>query len=301
LKVIPVFDGLFNFDFVEVFLCHFVERKNQFSNVKMTLDKRLSLSSYVNELISGAMRNVDKSEQLQSEIHPDILFRYNTINLLVSRRGVGKTFTVLREIIKLSHLKDFGGYTTFLYVSDKTNDDTVNELIKLIKLKVRRVSYSNFLEVVRDLIEAKSAFADAINKGIEDMVAEDSKRDIFTALDITDWRSEVPHTIILLDDAINVLKDSRFKPFRDLLFQNRQPRLTIFICVQDLFGVPVQIRRNCDTVFLFAGMTDKMAFGMATNQLGINLSWEEYNELGYRGVVIINYTQRGTKIKLVNQ
>jgi hypothetical protein len=287
---------IINFEFQQIFSAtHFVPAKNQFTYIKMMLDR------YVNGLISGAMRNIEKSEQVQSEIHPDILFRYNTINLLVSCRGVGKTFTVLRELIKLSQLKNFGGYTTLLYVSDKTNDDTVNELIKLIKLKVRRVSYANVLDVIQDLIDAKSAFADAVNKGIEDMVADDAKRDIFTALDITSWRSDIPHTAILLDDAINVLKDSRFKPLRDLLFQNRQPRLTIFICVQDLFGVPVQIRRNCDTVFLFAGMTDKMAFGMATNQLGISgrLSWQVYNELGYRGVVIINYTPQGTKIKLV--
>jgi hypothetical protein len=199
-------------------------------------------------------------------------------------------------------LEDCGGYTTLLYVSDKTNDDTVNELIKLIKLKVRRVTYANVLDVLQDLIDAKSAFADAVNKGIEDLVANDAKRDIFTALDITSWRSDVPHTAILLDDAINVLKDTRFKALRDLLFQNRQPRLTIFICVQDLFGVPVQIRRNCDTVFLFAGMKDRISFGMILSQLGIRdlLSWEEYSQLGYRGVVVVNYDRYGTKIKIYN-
>jgi hypothetical protein len=41
-------------------------------------------------------------------IHPDILFRYNTINLLVARQGVGKTFTVMKELIKLSHLQNNG-------------------------------------------------------------------------------------------------------------------------------------------------------------------------------------------------
>jgi hypothetical protein len=248
------------------------------------------------------MMNVDKKEQLQTEIHPDIMFRYNTINLLVSRRGVGKTFTVLRELIKLSQLDDCGGYTTFLYVSDKTNDDTVNELINLIKLKVRRVSYDNVLEVLKDLIDAKSALSDVLNKGLEDIVDDVSKKDIFSTLDLVDWPQEIPHTAILLDDAINVLKHAKFKPLRDLLFQNRQPRLTIFINVQDMYGVPVDIRRNCDTIFLFAGMTDKLVFGMMLTQLGIRdlLSWEMYNQLSYRGVVVINYTRLGTKIKIFN-
>jgi hypothetical protein len=29
-----------------------------------------------------------------------------------------------------------------------------------------------------------------------------------------------------------------------------------------MFGIPVQIRINCDTVWLFAGMTDKLMFSM---------------------------------------
>jgi hypothetical protein len=260
----------------------------------------MSLNDHVNRLIQNVIKKVDNTEQIQSEIHPDIMFRYNTINLLVSRRGVGKTFTVLREIIKVSQLPGFGGYSAFLYVSDKTNDDTVNELIKLIKLKVRRVSYTDILEVLQDLIDAKSAYADAINKGVEKLVSQEAKKDIFTALDITEWRPEVPHTVILLDDAINILKDNRYKALRDLLFQNRQPRLTIFICVQDLFGVPIQIRRNCDTVFLFAGMTDRMAFGMALKQLGIDrqLTWEQYTKLGYHSVVVINYTPAGIEVRI---
>jgi hypothetical protein len=48
-----------------------------------------------------------------------MLFRYCSLNLLVSRRGVGKTYTVMKEMIKLSQLPDFGGYTAFIYVSDK--------------------------------------------------------------------------------------------------------------------------------------------------------------------------------------
>jgi hypothetical protein len=88
-------------------------------------------------------------------------------------------------------------------------------------------------------------------------------------LDLEDWTDQTPHTAILLDDAFNILKDN-FKQLRDLLFQNKQPRLTIFICAQDIFGVPVQIRRICDSVWLFAGMTDKMMFSMVMNQVGLN-------------------------------
>jgi hypothetical protein len=38
----------------------------------------------------------------------------------------------MKEMNKLSQLPDCAGYTTFLYVTYKTNDETVNTMIKLI-------------------------------------------------------------------------------------------------------------------------------------------------------------------------
>jgi hypothetical protein len=157
-----------------------------------------------------------------------------------------------------------------LYVLDKTNDASVNELISRIELPVRIVKGNSLLPVLYDLIDAKSAYQDAINNELQDQVSEDIKKDLFQTLDLKEWTEETLHTAVLLDDAISILKDNKFKQLRDLLFQNRQPRLTIFICVQDMFGVPVQLRRNCDTVWIFAGMTDKLMFGKIINQFGLN-------------------------------
>jgi pterin-4a-carbinolamine dehydratase len=64
----------------------------------------MSLTNYTNNIISCTLANIDKTQQLQSEIHPEIHFKYNSINLLISRRDVGKTFSVLKELIKLSQL-----------------------------------------------------------------------------------------------------------------------------------------------------------------------------------------------------
>jgi hypothetical protein len=150
----------------------------------------------------------------------------------------------MKEMIKLSQLPNCGGYTSFLYVTDKNNDETVNTMIKLIKLKVRQVTHSDFLSVLRDLVDAKNAYSDVLEKGVFDDVTEKTKQDLFLTLDLKEWLPERPHTAILMDDAINILSETKFKFVRDLLFQNRQPRLTVFICVQDIFGIPVQLRRN---------------------------------------------------------
>jgi hypothetical protein len=136
----------------------------------------MSLTGYVNKIITDSLANTDKSQQLQTEIHPEIHFRYNSINLLISRRGVGQTFAVLRELIKLSQLPDCAGYTTFLYVSDKINDATFNELINHIALRVWIVEYNSLLPMLHDLIDAKSAYQDAINKESQETVGEDVKK-----------------------------------------------------------------------------------------------------------------------------
>jgi hypothetical protein len=259
----------------------------------------MSLSEYVNSLISETLDSANPTHQLQTVVHPEINFRYSSLNLLISRRGVGKTFTVMTGLIKLSQLPNMGGYTTFLYVSNKTNDTTVNKLINLIRLKVRIVSYSKILFVLRDLTDAKSAYEEVLNKHLEKNISRETIKDLFATLDLNQWTSETPHTIFLLDDAINVLKDSKFKELRDTLFQNRQPRITIFICAQDIFGIPTQIRRNCDTIWLFAGMTDKSMFGIMMSQLGLNGKdiWEEYSNLQFRDALIIDYTPKGVEVR----
>jgi hypothetical protein len=68
-----------------------------------------------------------------------------------------------------------------------------------------------------------------------------------------------------------------------------------------MFGVPVQIRRNCDTVWIFAGMTDKLVFGMIMNQFRLNFKeWlKTYSELKFRDVLIIDFSSEGTKIEII--
>jgi hypothetical protein len=201
----------------------------------------------------------------------------------------------------LSQLPDYGGYTSLSYVSDKANDVTVNELINHIQLHTRIVGYNKVFLVLHDLIDAKSAYEDILNKNLQDYLTDETKKDLFETLDLDDWVDHTPHTAILLDEAINILKDSKFKQLGDLLFQNRQPRITIFICAQDIFGVPVQIRRNCDSVWLFAGMTEKIMFSMIMNQVRLNErdQWETFNDLNFQDVMIVDFSSDGTKIKFL--
>ena len=41
---------------------------------------------------------------LINEIHPDILIKYNSVNVIVGKQSFGKTVIALEEIIKISQL-----------------------------------------------------------------------------------------------------------------------------------------------------------------------------------------------------
>jgi hypothetical protein len=77
----------------------------------------------------------------------------------------------LKELIKLFQLPDYGGYSTFLYVSDKTNDATFNELINHKQLHIRIVEYNKVLLVLHDLINANNVYENILNKNYKTKLA----------------------------------------------------------------------------------------------------------------------------------
>jgi hypothetical protein len=188
----------------------------------------MSLTKFVNSKISKAMAGVDKSEQLQSVIDPKFLFRRNSINLYIARRDSGKTFNVMRELIKLSQLKNKNGQNDFIYCTDKTSDSTVNDLLNLIKLNVREIRYDDMPVFLADLIDAKDAYQDAIENGVLYELWNKIYSDILLGMELNDLPATTPGTDIPYDDAINLFKKPKFRTLLDLLFQNRQPKITYF-------------------------------------------------------------------------
>ena len=48
----------------------------------------------------------DNSLEIQSSIDDRIYFKFNSVNLVIGKRGSGKTYTVMREILKLAYLME---------------------------------------------------------------------------------------------------------------------------------------------------------------------------------------------------
>jgi hypothetical protein len=126
----------------------------------------MNSNNVANFKINRAQSKVSKEDQVQSVIHPDLNFLRNSINILVSRRGVEKTYAVMREMIKLSVLPDCGGYNQLIYITEKISDSTVNELASEVKLKVKVTKYNDAVTVLRDIRKSKTAYEQTINRDL---------------------------------------------------------------------------------------------------------------------------------------
>jgi hypothetical protein len=209
----------------------------------------------------------------------------------------------MRELIKLSMLPECGGYSQLIYITEKTNDSTVNELIADVKLRVRVVRYEDALKVLSDIRESKTAYEQVLRNNLENKLTSESRSNILSSLDVEDFTEDIPHSVLFFDDAINILKEAKFKQLKNLMFQNRQPRFTVFICLQDFFSLPPQLKRNADSIWLFSGFTDQTMFGTLVRQLGSPINskelWNIYVDLEYRDVLLFDYTDEGTKINII--
>jgi hypothetical protein len=192
------------------------------------------LTDTVNRKIAEQQKNINKKEQIQSQIHKEINYLYNSINLLVGRHACGKSFNVIREFIKIDMLPHHSRFTPLIIINDKPNDFTINELLPLIHVGAIQIDYDHTEGVLNEIVEGKTAYDQVVRKDLEGELTEESKQDILSKTCDDDFYNELPHTFILLDDTINILTQKKYKKLQQMLFRNRQPRFTICICVQML-------------------------------------------------------------------
>jgi uncharacterized protein YbcC (UPF0753/DUF2309 family) len=120
----------------------------------------------------------NKESQKITFIHKDLNFYRNSLNLLVGKRGSGKTFNVIREVIKVGLLPDKANYTTFVIVSDKDNDSTINEQKSRINLKILHTNYDNATKLLNDIKEGKTAYDEVISNNLENKLTNNSSEEI---------------------------------------------------------------------------------------------------------------------------
>jgi len=177
----------------------------------------MSLDSVVDKLLENT--KTDINDQMQTEIHPDLRFRRNTVNLVIGKKGSGKTDSVFREALKVSLLPD-SHYTLMLYVCDNQNDDTYLRNKDLIQIPVECIAYEEADTRIGELTDAKALYHEAKRTNTE--LEPDEKEELMKILHTDDLDTAVQHTLVLLDDCVDIFKIRRVDCTSDYFARDNQ-------------------------------------------------------------------------------
>lgn len=263
-----------------------------------------SLTDFVSKLMDDV--NKECAEQIDSSlhtrIHPEINFLLNSLNLLVGQCGSGKTYNVFRETIKLGKLKG-NPYTQFIYVTNKRNDETFLRMRKYFGIKTLIVDYNDALECLTNLFEWKELYQWVIDEKQENDLDPQCLEEMFEMLCVNDFSQRNIHTLVLFDDAKNIFKNKKNSELQRLLLENRHPKVTYFICIQDPKGIDTEIQANLNGFWLFGGyplLKIEYVLDHISSPLSKQELWSLYRQLSKQEALLIITGDDFQEIKIIN-
>ncbi len=276
------------------------------------MDEDKSIIKRTNDMLNEINYDLDLTNELPTEIHPEIFFKRNSVNLLIGKKGSGKTYNVFRELLKLKFVPNHN-YTKLIYVTDKAYDPTFERVKDLLLeiMEVDRVPYAEAVEKIREASNAKST-AHMIHEGEAslDDLTEESTEKMLDGLGIDDpeqvLEQDVFHTAVLLDDCQDVFekRTPQNRELFKLLFENRQPKITYFLTQQDAKGIDSSLRQNLDAVWVFGCFAwnkfNYLMFQVPHEQDAKEL-WEIYKQITKNQCLIFVIEQTGTELIIVKE
>ena len=259
------------------------------------------------KLLATVNKDVDLLHELQTEIDPNVYIRRNSVNLLIGKKGSGKTYNVFREVLKLKWVPNHR-YTKMIYVTNKPYDPTYSRIKDLMPIPVEKIPYEKAVEAINQVAEAKKAMTVINNEKVDINELEDESKQMISKTlgeDITKY-NEVFHTIVLLDDCA-FLFEKHTRENRDLwklLFENRQPKITYFLTMQDPKGMDSSLKEALDTVWLFGGFTKhKFSYLLQAipHESDVYDLWCIYQSLTKNQALIFFNTETGTEYGVLKQ
>jgi hypothetical protein len=208
----------------------------------------------IDSLIDDTIYN--NRDQLAREnirkIHKDLHTYRNSINLLVGKQGLGKSFTAYREIIKIACVDPTAHLLLIINKDGKSNDATFNVLQHLFKIPVIFFSYDDAAEMMKEILKYKDLYNKIKLEHLEDRIEDEQVEDICGMLQIKDLSQPYLNTIIYFDDcANNRLFKNPTQYFPQLIATCRHNGLTFFFASQFWKGMPTELKSNALTIYIF--------------------------------------------------
>ena len=229
-------------------------------------------------------------KKLISKISDNINFKYNSFNIFLGKQGTGKTTSILKELMKLSTIKN--DYHLIIYVSNNSSDDTFNKLKNYINIPIVKTDYQHLNQQFEQLIKLK----DTYNKMIDGEIEKNAE--ILPELYISSFSKDRLHTFILMDDAAFVLKNEN-NPWFKWLCQLRHLNTTVALCLQIWKSINPSLKSQITSINIFKGYS-RQQLNFIYQQIAIDVDFNEfmrmYNKLNTRQKLIIDCVEGEIKI-----
>jgi hypothetical protein len=219
--------------------------------------------THIDELIDQTIQ--DNHDKLQREviekINPELHTYRNSINILVGRQGLGKSFSAFREIIKISHVDPTSHLLIVINKEGKSNDATYTTLKKLFKIPVVFLSYENAEKTVRVILSYKKLYNTIKQKHLETMIEDEQVDEIFSALVVKNFDLQFLHTLIYFEDCANnpLFKKSHLY-FPQLIATCRHNGITFFFSTQFWKSIPTELKSNATTIYIFRDFSSEQLY-----------------------------------------
>lgn len=236
-------------------------------------------------------KNELRQEQI-FEIDPDIITKYNSINVFLGKAGRGKSFRILETFAKISLVSPNTHLILYITKSGRANDKTFELFQEFIKIPILFCSIDNAVSIFHNIILWKEVYR-KIQEGEldEDDVDLD---EMYKALRIKNLKQKWLHTIIYFEDSHkNPLICGNNK---NLYFLQRVPlfrhdHCSYYFALQVLVGFPTDLKTQITDLFLFPGYsTQQLKFIMNNVNIGMDpIEFvEQYKQLKKKEFININ-------------
>ena len=246
------------------------------------------LSNAIDDIIDYELNTGRK--KLISKISDNINFKYNSFNIFLGKQGTGKTTSILKELMKLSTIKN--DYHLIIYVSNNSSDDTFNKLKNYINIPIVKTDYQHLNQQFEQLIKLK----DTYNKMIDGQIQKSDE--ILANLYINDFSKDRLHTFILMDDSAFVLKNEN-NPWFKWLCQLRHLNTTVALCLQIWKSINPSLKSQITSINIFKGYS-RQQLNFIYQQIAVDVDFNEfmrmYNKLNTRQKLIIDCVEGEIRI-----
>ena len=246
------------------------------------------LSNAIDDIIDYELNTGRK--KLISKISDNINFKYNSFNIFLGKQGTGKTTSILKELMKLSTIKN--DYHLIIYVSNNSSDDTFNKLKNYINIPIVKTDYQHLNQQFEQLIKLKDTYNKMIDGEIE------KNPEILANLYINDFSKDRLHTFILMDDAAFVLKNEN-NPWFKWLCQLRHLNTTVALCLQIWKSINPSLKSQITSINIFKGYS-RQQLNFIYQKIAVDVDFNEfmrmYNKLNTRQKLIIDCVEGEIRI-----